>query len=190
MNLCKTLTHSYPIPVGTGWRRVKCPLVVSGHKYATESAISSMLSSRTMYFQRSKKCYRVITACINNGQEIMGQELEQPSSEKVEMIDIVTSLKVEGRDEENGVEIAEFEKEEFSSGESIWNQIVEIGKFSGPAVGLWICGPLMSLIDTAVIGQGSSTELAALGLIMRKQTLFCSLNLLHFSMFFFFSVNE
>ena len=27
----------------------------------------------------------------------------------------------------------------------------------------WICGPVMSLIDTAVIGQGSSTELAALG---------------------------
>ncbi|PSS21694.1 Protein DETOXIFICATION 46 like [Actinidia chinensis var. chinensis] len=36
-------------------------------------------------------------------------------------------------------------------------------KFSGPAIGLWICGPLMSLIDTVVIGQGSSLELAALG---------------------------
>lgn len=35
--------------------------------------------------------------------------------------------------------------------------------FTGPATGLWICGPLMSLIDTAVIGQGSSIELAALG---------------------------
>ncbi|RVW93332.1 Protein detoxification 47, chloroplastic [Vitis vinifera] len=35
--------------------------------------------------------------------------------------------------------------------------------FTGPATGLWICGPLMSLIDTAVIGQGSSVELAALG---------------------------
>ncbi|GAU49096.1 hypothetical protein TSUD_90470 [Trifolium subterraneum] len=39
----------------------------------------------------------------------------------------------------------------------------EIIKFTGPATGLWICGPLMSLIDTAVIGQGSSIELAALG---------------------------
>ncbi|XP_056160899.1 protein DETOXIFICATION 46, chloroplastic-like [Syzygium oleosum] len=47
--------------------------------------------------------------------------------------------------------------------QSLWNQIVEIVKFSGPATGLWICGPLMSLIDTAVIGQGSSIELAALG---------------------------
>lgn len=41
--------------------------------------------------------------------------------------------------------------------------MVEIVKFSGPATALWICGPLMSLIDTAVIGQGSSIELAALG---------------------------
>ncbi|KAK9108949.1 hypothetical protein Sjap_017009 [Stephania japonica] len=47
--------------------------------------------------------------------------------------------------------------------ESIWKQIKEIALFAGPAVGLWICGPLMSLIDTAVIGQGSSIELAALG---------------------------
>jgi hypothetical protein len=29
----------------------------------------------------------------------------------------------------------------------------------------WICGPLMSLIDTVVIGQGSSIELAALGTV-------------------------
>ncbi|KAJ6766015.1 PROTEIN DETOXIFICATION [Salix purpurea] len=47
--------------------------------------------------------------------------------------------------------------------------------FSGPATGLWICGPLMSLISTAVIGQGSSTELAALG----PGTVFCdNMNLL------------
>ncbi|KAK1369507.1 Protein DETOXIFICATION [Heracleum sosnowskyi] len=41
--------------------------------------------------------------------------------------------------------------------------MVEIVKFSGPATGLWLCGPLMSLIDTVVIGQSSSVELAALG---------------------------
>ncbi|KAK4774708.1 hypothetical protein SAY86_009643 [Trapa natans] len=45
----------------------------------------------------------------------------------------------------------------------LWKQMTEIVKFAGPATGLWICGPLMSLIDTAVVGQGSSTELAALG---------------------------
>jgi Na+-driven multidrug efflux pump len=39
----------------------------------------------------------------------------------------------------------------------------EIAMFTGPATGLWLCGPLMSLIDTVVIGQGSTLELAALG---------------------------
>lgn len=46
---------------------------------------------------------------------------------------------------------------------SLVQQMKEIVMFSGPATGLWICAPLMSLIDTAVIGQGSSIELAALG---------------------------
>ncbi|KAL8151387.1 hypothetical protein V2J09_021195 [Rumex salicifolius] len=55
------------------------------------------------------------------------------------------------------------------AGQSIWNQIYEIIEFSGPAAGLWLCGPLMSLIDTAVIGQTSSIELAALG----PGTVFC-----------------
>ncbi|KAL5713400.1 Protein DETOXIFICATION 46 [Ranunculus cassubicifolius] len=68
----------------------------------------------------------------------------------------------------NGVAIVDEEivKEEeivVSPNESIVKQIKEIVFFAGPAVGLWICGPLMSLIDTAVIGQGSSLELAALG---------------------------
>ncbi|KAI3930537.1 hypothetical protein MKX01_036983 [Papaver californicum] len=47
--------------------------------------------------------------------------------------------------------------------DNIWKQIKEIALFAGPAAGLWICGPLMSLIDTAIIGQRSSLELAALG---------------------------
>lgn len=50
-----------------------------------------------------------------------------------------------------------------SSQLSIWKQMKEIAMFAGPATGLWISGPLMSLIDTMVIGQGSSIELAALG---------------------------
>ncbi|KAJ4770620.1 Protein DETOXIFICATION [Rhynchospora pubera] len=52
---------------------------------------------------------------------------------------------------------------------SILEQMKEIVVFAGPAVGLWICGPLMSLIDTMVIGQSSSLELAALG----PGTVFC-----------------
>ncbi|XP_062076881.1 protein DETOXIFICATION 46, chloroplastic-like [Humulus lupulus] len=63
----------------------------------------------------------------------------------------------------------EDEKEELADHQSIWSQMKEIVMFSGPATGLWICGPLMSLISTAVIGRGSSTELAALG----PGTVFC-----------------
>jgi Na+-driven multidrug efflux pump len=46
----------------------------------------------------------------------------------------------------------------------------EIVKFTGPAIRLWLCDPLMSLIDTAVVGQGSSTELAALGIQHTKNS--------------------
>lgn len=59
-----------------------------------------------------------------------------------------------GDEDDGGVELEK---------EGMWNQMKEIAMFTGPAAGLWICGPLMSLIDTAVIGQGSSLELAALG---------------------------
>lgn len=60
------------------------------------------------------------------------------------------------------VEVVRSKRKELA-GKSFWKQIKEIMMFSGPATGLWICGPLMSLISTAVIGRGSSTELAALG---------------------------
>ncbi|KAJ6839007.1 protein DETOXIFICATION 46, chloroplastic isoform X1 [Iris pallida] len=56
-----------------------------------------------------------------------------------------------------------------SGSDSIWKQMKEIALFAGPATGLWVCGPLMSLIDTMVIGQSSSIELAALG----PGTVFC-----------------
>ena len=42
--------------------------------------------------------------------------------------------------------------------------IIEMIKFCGPATGIWVFGPLMSLIDTVVVGQSSSIELAALGI--------------------------
>jgi hypothetical protein len=45
----------------------------------------------------------------------------------------------------------------------MWEQVRDIVVFAGPALGLWICGPLMSLIDTMVIGQTSALQLAALG---------------------------
>ncbi|CAM8899509.1 unnamed protein product [Rhodiola kirilowii] len=69
---------------------------------------------------------------------------------------------VGGVDSGPGVEEVEVREAEMGS-QSIWSDIKEIVMFTGPATGLWLCGPLMSLIDTAVIGQGSSIELAALG---------------------------
>ncbi|KAI5314069.1 hypothetical protein L3X38_043245 [Prunus dulcis] len=71
----------------------------------------------------------------------------------------------EGDDGEDSLvskEVVEVKKEELES-QSLWNQMKEIIMFTGPATGLWICGPLMSLIDTVVVGRGSSLELAALG---------------------------
>ncbi|CAH2075897.1 unnamed protein product [Thlaspi arvense] len=73
-------------------------------------------------------------------------------------------------------EIGEFEEEEEEENkrgdlvkESVWEQMKEIVKFTGPAMGMWICGPLMSLIDTVVVGQGSSIELAALDFVSDKK---------------------
>ncbi|PON99884.1 Multi antimicrobial extrusion protein [Trema orientale] len=71
-------------------------------------------------------------------------------------------------DEDGGGVVVEHVEIKGGGGEELenqgmWSQMKEIAMFTGPAVGLWICGPLMSLIDTAVIGQGSSLELAALG---------------------------
>lgn len=48
-------------------------------------------------------------------------------------------------------------------GKNMIEQLKEIILFAGPALGIWLSGPIMSLIDTAVIGNSSSLELAALG---------------------------
>jgi hypothetical protein len=55
------------------------------------------------------------------------------------------------------------ENEAVAAEVGLWEQVKDIIVFAGPALGLWICGPLMSLIDTMVIGQTSSIQLAALG---------------------------
>ncbi|KAK3152013.1 hypothetical protein QOZ80_2BG0153220 [Eleusine coracana subsp. coracana] len=61
------------------------------------------------------------------------------------------------------------EGDEAAGAAGLWAQVQDIVAFAGPALGLWICGPLMSLIDTMVIGQTSSIQLAALG----PGTVFC-----------------
>ncbi|WVZ03142.1 hypothetical protein V8G54_023948 [Vigna mungo] len=68
----------------------------------------------------------------------------------------------EGQEEEKEEQVSrQGEKKELAN-QGILDQIKKIVMFTGPATGLWICAPLMSLIDTAIIGQRSSLELAAL----------------------------
>ncbi|CAN6900949.1 hypothetical protein Bca4012_096324 [Brassica carinata] len=79
-----------------------------------------------------------------------------PEEEVIEL-GVENAISVEVEVEEEGGKVDDI------ANQSIWGQMKEIVMFTGPAAGLWLCGPLMSLIDTAVIGQGSSLELAALG---------------------------
>jgi hypothetical protein len=66
--------------------------------------------------------------------------------------------------------------QELVPGKSMVAQMWDIIVFAGPALGIWLSGPIMSLIDTSVIGQSSSLELAALGKIpnLLEQILFVS----------------
>lgn len=50
-----------------------------------------------------------------------------------------------------------------AEGKSLLEQLKDIIVFAGPALGIWLSGPIMGIIDTAVIGNSSSVELAALG---------------------------
>ena len=112
---------------------------------------------------KPKKSFRnqIVTAsCISNNREPIDNDNNGPP------------------EIENGSDIASVSE---MGSQSIWQQMKEIVMFTGPATGLWICGPLMSLIDTAVIGQGSSIELAALGI-----PLFYAIKFV----FFFFLLSE
>ena len=111
--------------------------------------------------------------CILHGQELSSETLvaeSDISDDKDEQSSSVLQEKIELVEPTSGN----------NSNQSLWDQMIEIIKFSGPATGLWICGPLMSLIDTAVIGQGSSIELAALGDIICIFVLFLGFFLLFF----------
>ncbi|GMH23593.1 hypothetical protein Nepgr_025436 [Nepenthes gracilis] len=116
---------------------------------SSQSLPTLRTSAATNAPSRGKLC------CISPSQELIAvtTEIESEYSDEINQISLIG---------EENIEVVEVQCEELTK-ESIWNQIIEIVKFSGPATGLWICGPLMSLISTAVIGQGSSTELAALG---------------------------
>ena len=96
----------------------------------------------------------------NSGQQVSGENGANGA--------LVSSFEEEeediGQGKQETVEVGNrSRRKEFAADQSILNQMKKILKFSGPATALWIYAPLMSLIGTAVIGQGSSLELAALG---------------------------
>ncbi|GLT30638.1 hypothetical protein SLA2020_054290 [Shorea laevis] len=97
-------------------------------------------------------------------QEVVGYDVEISSKSgsgdgNVSCVSLAMGETVECEKQDNVVEV----KREELVDQSVWGQMKEILMFTGPATGLWICGPLMSLTHTAIIGQGSSLELAALG---------------------------
>ncbi|CAL1353679.1 unnamed protein product [Linum trigynum] len=108
-----------------------------------------MLSS-TSRSLRSRR--RLLTCCISPDQELVNDVVGEVASE---VVSVVQSFEEESE--------AVSGKGAGLESQSLWEQMKEIAIFTGPAAGLWLCTPLMSLIDTAVIGQGSSVELAALG---------------------------
>jgi len=93
------------------------------------------------------RSFKFLTAC-----SVQNYDVADESEEKDQISEVSSK---EQAQEEEVKELVE---------QSIWIQMKEIVLFTGPAIGLWLCGPLMSLIDTAVVGQGSSVELAALGI--------------------------
>ncbi|KAI8016383.1 hypothetical protein LOK49_LG05G01995 [Camellia lanceoleosa] len=159
----KTLSRHYHIPIRNPIFKPHCTshlLSSSKNLRPSSSRISANLriSPATYSGRRS----RLITCCISPSQGILSEDPEI-ANENVEKITSDSPFaQPEETPEETEVAVSP-ERQEFAGDRSIWDQILEIVKFSGPATGLWICGPLMSLIDTAVIGQGSSLELAALG---------------------------
>ncbi|XP_024531497.1 protein DETOXIFICATION 46, chloroplastic [Selaginella moellendorffii] len=63
--------------------------------------------------------------------------------------------------EDNAPEAPAFLQDDDST--NLVEEMRQIFAFAGPALGIWLSGPIMSLIDTSVVGITSSIELAALG---------------------------
>ncbi|KAK1422923.1 hypothetical protein QVD17_18212 [Tagetes erecta] len=116
--------------------RIKSTLKTNQYRNQFFTHVNPNKRASNEYAHTNHRIYAVVTSIGDNVEDEDGDE-------------VVTDLSVIDQD--------------LAGNENIWEQLVEILKFSGPAAGLWFCGPLMSLIDTAVIGQSSSIELAALG---------------------------
>lgn len=94
---------------------------------------------------------------------------ESVAAEKLDVLqDFGTSILIEEHNAINDGSLQFLEADE-QSAKGILQQMWDIIMFAGPALGIWLSGPMMSLIDTAVVGNSSSLELAALG----PGTVFC-----------------
>ncbi|XP_027354548.1 protein DETOXIFICATION 46, chloroplastic-like isoform X4 [Abrus precatorius] len=97
---------------------------------------NSCLSASVSAFRRAG----FVTACAFRSQEHTGEGESQ-----------ISDVSEEEKEDEI---VRQGEKKELAN-QGIWSQVKEIVMFTGPATGLWICGPLMSLIDTAIIGPAT-----------------------------------
>lgn len=137
-----------PFPNPNLQRRFSRPSISFNTQFSSHRLSNPIAPPSIRISPRKIRGNRLVTACVGgNSNELLEDELEAIASDS----------------DGNGNGSVVGSKREELPNQSIWSKMKEIMMFSGPATGLWICGPLMSLISTAVIGQGSSTELAALG---------------------------
>ncbi|KAJ4839414.1 hypothetical protein Tsubulata_035899, partial [Turnera subulata] len=154
----QTLLHTYHCPL----RRNNNPKFLSQSVTLLSKPPISLTSpgfhTRLLHLKlpSTKSRSRLLTASVSSREELVSDR----TSENDSSVSSVSSLEEEKQ--EDGEQTKVEASIEGLGNQSIWQQMREIVVFTGPAAGLWICGPLMSLIDTAVIGQGSSLELAAL----------------------------
>lgn len=144
---------------------LKLSLLFHHHTLHTKILNLPSPSALSNQYHLPLRCFHAPPRLINDTTSIPSNLLFLAAPRR-RRIGLVTARMVGGHEEEDGIseEVGrESEKREELAEQSMWNQMKEIVKFTGPAMGLWLCDPLMSLIDTAVVGQGSSTELAALG---------------------------
>jgi hypothetical protein len=105
------------------------------------------------------------------------QQLESQEEEEEDEDEAYVSTSSSGQQEQQQQQqLVHVRVQELVPGKSMLAQMWDIIVFAGPALGIWLSGPIMSLIDTSVIGQSSSLELAALGKIpnLLEQILFVS----------------
>ncbi len=104
------------------------------------------------------------------------QQLESQEEEEDEDEAYVSTSSTGQQEQQQQQQLVHVRVQELVPGKSMLAQMWDIIVFAGPALGIWLSGPIMSLIDTSVIGQSSSLELAALGKIpnLLEQILFVS----------------